>query len=526
MPFKKIGKKKMSWKSEVDELNKRAGLAEQLGGKKGRDYQHSIGKKTARERINMLLDANSFCEMGKIAGKGEYDEKGNFLSSTPSNAIIGKGRINKKKVAVSIDDFTIRGGSSEATIADKWLYIERYALEMKMPLLRLVDSAGGSVKLLEKMGFTKVPGYPSWPQFQLMGEVPVVGIALGACAGLGAIKVGYAHFSVMVKGTSQVFAAGPPVVKAAMAEGLDKEELGGWRIQTRDSGAVDNAAKDEQDAFDQARQFLSYMPQNVHHLPPRIETSDTSDRREEMLLEAIPRNRRRSYKVRQILEAVLDKDSIFEIAPKIGPSLVTSLARLNGYVVGVMANDPNYAGGAMTRASAMKTEKFIDLCDNFHVPIVNFVDVPGVMPGLAAEKAGTIRSVLKCLAAIEQSQTPWCSIIMKRAFGLAGGMHGRKRGINLRYAWPSGYWGSIPLEGGIWAAYRKDIEGSGDPQARLTELEQYYSKFTSPFRTAEKFSIPDIIDPRETRPLLCDWIDEAYEVTKSHLGPVAKTMRP
>ena len=161
----------------------------------------------------MLLDRNSFQEMGKIAGKGEYDEHGNFINSTPSNAIIGKGLINQCKVAVSIDDFTIRGGSSEATIAEKWLYIERYALEMKMPLLRLVDSAGGSVKLLEQMGYTKIPGYPSWPQFQLMSEVPVVGIALGACAGLGAIKVGYAHFSVMVKGTSQVFAAGPQWLK-------------------------------------------------------------------------------------------------------------------------------------------------------------------------------------------------------------------------------------------------------------------------------------------------------------------------
>lgn len=516
----------MSWKPEIDELKKRGELAEELGGKKGRDYQHSIGKNTARERIDMLVDKGSFREMGKIAGKAEYDEDGAFQNSTPSNAIIGKGLIGGRKAALSIDDFTIRGGSSEATISDKWLYIERYALEMKMPLLRLVDSAGGSVKLLEQMGHTKIPGYPSWPQFQLMGEVPVVGIALGACAGLGAIKVGYAHFSIMVKDTSQVFAAGPPVVKAAMAEDLDKEELGGWRVQTRDNGAVDNAAKDEQDAFDQARQFLSYMPQNVHYLPPRIEPTDSVDRREESLLEAIPRNRRRSYKVRDILKAVLDQDSIFEIAPKIGPSLVTCLARLNGYVVGVMANDPNYAGGAMTRASAMKTEKFIDLCDTFHIPIVNFADVPGVMPGLSAEKSGTIRAVLKCLAAIEQSQTPWVSIIIKRAFGLAGGMHGRKRGINLRFAWPSAYWGSIPLEGGIWAAYRKDIEGSEDPEARLAELEQHYAKYTSPFRTAERFAIPDIIDPRDTRAILCDWIEEAYEVTKSHLGPVAKTMRP
>ena len=516
----------MSWKPEIDELKRRGDFAEELGGPKGIDYQHSIGKHTARERIGMLLDKGSFREIGKIAGAADYDEDGNLISARPSNAIIGKGLIKGRKAALSIDDFTIRGGSSEATISDKWVYIERYALEMKIPLIRLVDSAGGSVKLLEKMGHTKIPGYPDWPQFQLMGEVPVVGIALGACAGLGAIKVGYAHFSVMVKGTSQVFAAGPPVVKAALAEDLDKEELGGWRIQTRDAGAVDNAAKDEQDAFDQTRRFLSYLPQNVHHLPPRNEPTDDPNRRDEMLLSAIPRNRRQSYKVRDILQAVLDEGSIFEIGPKIGPSLVTCLARLDGYAVGVMTNDPNYAGGAMTRASAMKMEKFIDVCDTFHLPIVNFADVPGVMPGVAAEKAGTIRAVLKCLAAIEQSQTPWCSIIMKRAFGLAGGMHGRKRGINLRYAWPSAYWGSIPLEGGIWAAYRKDIEGSEDPKSRLEELEEYYAKYTSPFRTAERFAISDIIDPRDTRMILCDWIGEAYEITKTQLGPVARTMRP
>ncbi len=516
----------MGRQDDIEELRQRQENARGLGGQKGIDYQHGIGKLTARERINRLFDGGTFREMGMIAGKGDYDEDGNFVGSTPSNAIIGKGRIDGRKTIVSADDFTIRGGSSESTIAEKWVYAERYAEEMQIPFVRLVDSAGGSVRLLEQSGATKIPGYPTWPVIQLLVTVPVVGVAMGACAGLGAIKVCASHFSIMVKGTAQVFAAGPPVVEAALGEDLDKEELGGWKVQTADGGAVDNAAEDEDDALAQAKTFLSYMPKNVHAVPARQQTNDDADRRDEELLDIVPENRRRVYKMRRILEMVLDRGSIFEIGRRNGPSVITCLARLDGYVVGAMANDPAKAGGAMSRTSAQKIEKFVDLCDTFHIPIINFADAPGVMPGLAAEKAGTIRAVMKTLGAIEQSRVPWCSIIIRRAFGLAGGMHGRKRSINLRYAWPSAYWGSIPLEGGIRAAYRKDIEAADDPDARIAELEAQYAGYTSPFRTAEKFGIVDIIDPRETRPILCDWIEEAYEVTEAQVGPVARTMRP
>lgn len=516
----------MSWKPEVDELNQRRENARKLGGQKGIDYQHKLGKYTVRERVDRLLDPGTFRELGMIAGKADYDEAGNFVDSSPSNAIMGRGRIDGVKVMVSADDFTIRGGSSEATISEKWVYAERYAYEMQMPLIRLVDTAGGSVKLLEQMGSTKIPGYPTWPVMQLMGTVPVVGVAMGSCAGLGAIKVGASHFSVMVKDTSQVFAAGPPVVKAALGEDVDKNDLGGWKVQTRDGGAVDNLAEDEDDALAQTRRFLSYLPKNVFDAPARRDCDDDSNRAEEALLSVIPRERRRVYKARDVLEMVLDKGSIFEIGRHNGPSTICCLARLNGYTVGAMINDPYHFGGAMTRTSAMKIEKFVDLCDTFHIPIVNFADQPGVMPGVAAEKAGTLRAVLKCLGAIEQSQVPWVSIMMRRAFGLAGGMHGRKRSVNLRFAWPSAYWGSIPLEGGIWAAHRKELEAAPDPQARLAELERHYARFTSPFRTAEKFSIIDIIDPRETRAILCDWVEEAYEVTKTQTGEVRRTMRP
>jgi acetyl-CoA carboxylase carboxyltransferase component len=516
----------MTWKPEIDELEKRKVFALELGGEKSIAFQHSLGKHTVRERIEMLLDKGSFRELGMIAGSATYDENGKFQKSSPSNAIIGKGLVDGHKIVVSADDFTIRGGSSESTISDKWVYAERYAYEMQMPLIRLVDTAGGSVRLLEKSGSTKIPGYPTWPVMQLMGSVPVVGVAMGSCAGLGAVKVCAAHFSVMVKGKSQVFAAGPPVVKAAFFKDIDKEDLGGWKVQTRDGGAVNNAAEDEADALVQARRFLSFMPKNVYEVPERKTPIDDPRRREEKLLSIVPRNKRGLYKAREILEMVLDKDSIFEIGRHQGPSIITCLARLNGYAVGVMANDIYFHGGSMTRTAAQKVEKFVDLCDTFHIPIVNFVDQPGVMPGLEAEKAGTFTSVLKAIGAIEQSEVPWVSIMVRRAFGVGGGMHGRKRSINLRFAWPSAYWGSIPLEGGIWAAYRKDIEASEDPEARLKELDQYYSRFTSPFRTAEKFGIVDIIDPRDTRPILCDWIEDARGVTKNQVGLIRRTMRP
>jgi acetyl-CoA carboxylase carboxyltransferase component len=220
-----------------------------MGGAEALDRFRADGRLDARARIDALLDPGTFREFGRIAGKGRYDAEGRFLDMTPTNAIFGTGRIDGGKVTVSADDFTLRGGSSESTISDKWVYAERMALTMRTPLVRLVDTAGGSVKLLEKMGHSKIPGYPNWP--------PVVGVALGSCAGLGAIKVLLSHFSVMVRDQAQVFAAGPPVVRQAY--GI---EIG----------------KDERDAFAQVRRFLSFMPRHAGRLPARVRTGDAPDR--------------------------------------------------------------------------------------------------------------------------------------------------------------------------------------------------------------------------------------------------------
>jgi acetyl-CoA carboxylase carboxyltransferase component len=397
-----------------------------------------------------------------------------------------------------------------------------------MPIVRFVDGTGGggSVRSYSETGRTYVPANPVWDTVvDGLNEIPVVAAALGSIAGLGAARVVTAHWSVMVKDTSQVFVAGPPVVARGMGEEVTKEELGGAQIHYH-NGVVDNLAATEEDAFEQIRRFLSYLPQNAWELAPRQDPTDDPGRREEMLLSTIPRNRRRPYRVREILDAVLDRGSFFEIGAGWGRSVVTGFGRLDGYPVGVITNDAYHYGGGLTADGSEKMERMVDLCDTFHVPAVNFLDQPGFVIGTAGEKAATIRKGASVMAAVFQARVPWVTIILRRAFGVAGAAHARTSGLNLRYAWPSGDWGSLPLEGGIEAAYKRDLANSEDPDALRAQIMDQMNAVRSPFRTAEAFGIEHMIDPRETRPILCEWVHQAYEIAAHELGPRSHGYRP
>jgi acetyl-CoA carboxylase carboxyltransferase component len=512
------------------ELEQRRAAALAMGGPEGLAKQASLGKLSARERIDRLLDAGTFGEMGMLAGKGTYDAQGAFKSFSPANAIVGAGQIEGRRVVVSADDFTIRGGSSESTVSDKWIYAERYAHQMRLPIVRLVETAGGSIRILEQNQSTKIPGYPTWPWMPLLAQSPVVGVALGACAGLGAIKVSMSHFSVMVRGMAQVFAGGPPVVKRGIGEDIDKESLGGAQVHTRVSGVVTNVAETEDDALAQARRFLSYLPTNVWSVPSRQGCDDDRRRADAWLDEAIPLDTRKVFDVRKILKSVFDAGSLFELGRSFGGSTVTMLGRLDGHAVGIVANDPRIMGGALTVQAARKLERFVDVCDTFHLPIVNFVDQPGVMFGSDAEKAGTLGAAIGAISAIEQSRVPWCAIILRRSFGVGGQMHGPQHGpdgyaLLHRFAWPTARWGSIPIEGGVAAAYKRELADAEDPKQRQDELEAYYQQLSSPYRTAERFGVIDIIQPRETRSLLCDWVQDAHAVTLGQTGIRSRTFR-
>src|ERR1035437_5913351 len=387
--------------------------------------------------------------------------------------------------------------------------------------------AAAAWRSLDTMKRTYIPANPAFDVLvKLIGEGPAVAGCMGSVAGLGAARVAASHFSVMVRGSSQLFIAGPQVVKWGVGEELTKEELGGSEIHAHISGAVDNEADSEDDAFAQIRRFLSYLPQSVWNVPPRMTPDDDPGRREEELIGIVPRNRRHGYDVRRILELVMDRESFFEMTPFFGPSLVTGFARLDGFPVGVMANDPFSIGGSLDGPASDKMVKFVDLCDTFHIPVVNFVDQPGFLIGREAEMAGTIRRGVPALYALFQTTTPLVAIIVRKAFGVAGAGHGIPTGLNLRYAWPSADGGSLPIEGGIEAAYKRDLAASSDPEKLRAELEEKFNAVRSPIRTAEAFGIEEIIDPRDPRPILVDWVHQAYEIVPTQLGVRTRTMRP
>src|SRR5205814_2029856 len=293
----------MAWEPELDELRRREELAKRMGGEERVARQHASGRLTVRERIERLFDAGSFHESGAIAGQARYED-GELADFVPANMIVGQGRIDGRRAVVQGDDFTVRGGAADAAIWQKSVYAERMAHDLRLPLVRLVDGTGGggSVKTLEQMGFTYVPPLPG---FDLVVRnvtiVPVAAAALGPVAGLGAARVVASHFSVIVRGSAQLFVAGPPVVAAAMGEAPGKEELGGSRLRTR-AGAVDNEAADEEDAVCQLRRFLSYLPANVWEAPPIVAGTDPPDRREEALLGIVPPDPRRPYDMRALLD--------------------------------------------------------------------------------------------------------------------------------------------------------------------------------------------------------------------------------
>lgn len=498
------------WKDEIEEIHRRQQLAAEMGGRERVERQRSRGKLTVRERIAALLDDGSFREWGSLAGEGQYDANGQLTGFRASSCLTGRGEIDGRTVVVSADDFTIRGGSSETYHHEKNAQAEIMAAEYGLPLVRLLDGTGGggSVAEIERLGATYVPYVPGFDQVVAnLGAVPVVSLGLGAVAGLGAARLVASHYSVMVRGLSQMFTAGPPVVAAA-GEKVTADQLGGADLHAA-SGSIDDVVESEADAFARTRRFLSYLPSRAGVSPTRSACDDPADRVEPWLDSAIPRDRRWPYEVRPILEAVLDRASLFEIGRAWGRSAVTALARLDGVPVAVIASDPGQMGGTWTAAASRKIARHVELAETFRLPIVHFVDVGGFTIGSQAEKAGTIRDGTRAIATIFQSTVPWCAVILRRAFGVAGaGMMDHTR-FRYRLAWPSGDWGSLPAEGGIEAAFKAQIEAAPDPEAAKREIRERLERLRSPFRSAERFYVEEIIAPSGTRRWLCEFANLA-----------------
>ena len=521
----------MDWQAEIDELHHRRRWAEELGGPEAIALQQKAGRLTIRERIDRLLDRDSFRELGKLTGQGTYGSDNRVLKVTPAPYVMGLGRIDGRVIAVGGEDFTIRGGQSWGSDRRKGGqggFIEDLAFQYRIPLVNLIDGSGGSVASIKRRGHAVFPGVHGFERsVELLGIVPVVGAVLGVAAGGPAGRAILSHWSVMVRGSSQIFAAGPPIVERSLGRKLSREELGGADIAVVTAGTIDNVVDNEDQAFALIRRFLSYMPQNVWELPPHIDTSDPTDRCDDRLLDIIPRHRRTPYDMRRLIDMIVDRDSTFEIQPDYGRSIITMLARLGGQVVGVVANNPKVYGGAMDHRAARKQIHFVEMCDTFHIPIVYLVDQPGFMVGPQAEAAGTLRDGMRALYVSAKITVPVLTVVVRKCYGMAGLAACDKAGLNFKIAWPTAEIGNLPVEGGVRAAFRREIEMADDPAARESELEAELKALTSPFRMAEAFATEDMIDPRETRPYLCRMLDAAQGKLRTTVGPKFQTgVRP
>ncbi|WP_035968432.1 acyl-CoA carboxylase subunit beta [Bradyrhizobium sp. WSM1417] len=508
----------MSWTEEVAELNRRKKLAEQMGGAEGVARQRQRGKLTVRERIHRLADPDSFREFRGLVGTGEYkDDK--LVSFVPKPEVEGTLHINGRKAIVQASDFTVRSGATATGQLGQEMSASARATEWRLPLVRLLDTAGGGVRAFDELGRTYLPDGNLYhaPEVRLLSLVPVTSALLGSVAGYAAISAVLSHFSVMVKGISHLFPGGPPVVKAAVGYDITKEELGGDAIHVNVSGCIDNLAETEDDAFAQIRKFLSYLPSSVDEMAPRVITGDPPARADQALLSIVPRNRRRPFDAQKLIELIVDRGSFFQIAPRYGRSRITGLARLNGYTVGIMANNPMVNGGATDVAAGSKAIRLMQLCNTFHLPLISLADEPGVQVGLESEKQGIERAGARLVSTVCLSEMPWCTVVVGRLYGVGGQCHHRPSGMFRRYCWPSACWGSMHIAGGVSAAFRREIEASPDPEAKRREIESRLNAIASPFRTAEATG-QDIIDPRETRALLCDFVEDAQRILRNQLG--------
>ncbi len=550
-----------TWAPLLDDIRAMQGLANKRLAPGSTDpgvvRQRSRGKLTCRERIDLLLDDGTFREIGSVAGFASYDDEGEVVDFTPANHVGGWGKIDTRSVVVCADDFTSRGGHADGAIGAKSRHLDQLALEMRVPSVRLLDgsSGGGSVAAMvpaqrqegestakESTGAIKagrprvaggggsyLPGHLGSSMYtEQLSTVPVVNMLLGSVVGIGAAKAVLGHFSVMVRDIAQLFVAGPPVVIHAMGYDISKEELGGWHIHCR-NGSVDNLAESEEEAAAMARRFLSYLPSSVYEAPPVTSPNpdDPPERREEELFALIPRARTTTFDIRKAIRLMADVGSFFEIGPLWGTDQVTGFVRFNGHPIGVIASDSQHPnGGALTADGCAKLTRHLDLCDLFHLPILNLVDNPGFAVGLEHELAGTIRRGGEWMVASAQANVPIFTVVMRRSFGVAGNNYATPRSQpSVRVAWPAADVGGIPPEGGIEAAYKRQLAESDDPEALRAELMARIESARGPVGPLSRFQIEEMIDPRDTRKMICDWIETAYKLVSQPARLVPRTLR-
>ncbi|CAL5866840.1 uncharacterized protein PFLUO_LOCUS1051 [Penicillium psychrofluorescens] len=485
--------------------------------------QKQAGKLWVRERIEQLLDPSTFQEIGSVSGTVTWEKTAPMrekpVSFVPSNNVQGAGMLRGRKVLLTADDFSIRSGHADGATAGKTVYVEKLALALRLPVIKLVDgsSGGGSVTTIRKEGWSYLPHVsPFIPMVQQLNMgIPNLGAVVGPAIGLGAARVVSCHFSVMAADIGSLFNAGPKVVEGAtFEEGLDFQDLGGPMVHCT-NGTIDNLAANEAECYEQLRRVLSYLPNCGSEAPPVVPSSDSEEREDIGLRTIIPRRQARMYNPRTIIQSVVDKDSWFEIGALWGRTAIGGLARLGGRPIGVISLDCEVNGGALDAAGSQKLTRLLKLCDVMNLPILQFIDVPGYAIGTVAERTATMRWGVELAKAYFSTTVPVFNLVTRRAFGVAGGVMLYCRDPVMQVAWPSGQWGSLPLDGGIEVGHRHELreaEKEGKKDERYKELEEEYLRLMNPVRTANAFGVEEIIDPKDSRRVCCAWASHVYEV--------------
>nr|WP_245984301.1 acyl-CoA carboxylase subunit beta [Streptomyces tateyamensis] len=466
------------------------------------ERQHAKGKLTARERIALLLDEDSFTEVEPLR---RHRAQGFGLEARKpytDGVVTGWGTVHGRTVFVYAHDFRIFGGALGEAHAQKIHKIMDMALAAGAPLVSLNDGAGARIQ----EGVSALAGYGGIFQrnTRASGVIPQISVMLGPCAGGAAYSPALTDFVFMVRETSQMFITGPDVVQAVTGEKISQNGLGGADVHSGVSGVSHFAYDDEQTCLAEVRYLLSLLPQNNRELPPAVPCEDPVGRRNDSLLDLVPTDPGQSYDVRKVIEEVVDDGEYFEVHQGWAPNVVCVLARLGGEVVGIVANQPASYAGVLDIQSSEKAARFVQFCDAFNIPIVTLVDVPGFLPGVDQEHNGIIRRGAKLLYAYCNATVPRISLVLRKAYGGAYiVMDSRSIGTDLALAWPSNEIAVMGAEGAANVIFRREINASEDPErTRQEKIHQYKTELMHPYYAAERGLVDDVIDPRETRSVL------------------------
>jgi len=486
----------------VSNLHERRERAK-LGGGEGKiARQHQRGKLTARERLDLLVDAGTFVEIG-IHGGPHFSQRAMDATEAPADGVItGWGDVDGRRCAIAAYDFTVMAGSMGMTGELKVGRLRELALSKRIPMIWLLDSAGARIQEAAGSLFAG-SGHLFREEVTMSGVVPMVAAMMGPCAAGTAYIPALADFVPMVSGQGAMALAGPHLTQAVTGEEISMEDLGGAKVHCRKSGVGDLEVADDRECIDAVRRYLSFFPANCEQGPPARPASDPDDRMSERLLDIVPESARQPYDMYDVIREIVDDGEIFDLKPKFARTIITCLARLGGMPVGIVANQPKHLGGILENDSADKAARFVNLCDAFNIPLVFLQDVPGFMVGSKVEHAGIIRHGAKMLYAVSRATVPKVTVVVRKAYG-AGYyvMNGRAYEPDLLVAWPSAEISVMGPEGAVNIIGRSAIEAAEDPDAKRAEMVAEVRRTIDPYIAARNAMIDDVIDPRETRPAI------------------------